>query len=154
MSKPCLYLCGPIDGVTPEWATEWRRKVKESLPNWTVLDPTEGKDLHAAGVNMDVYTPEYIVETDLAMVKRADVVLVDWRKIDDKQVMAIVRKYLNGESDYLDMPIGMGTHCEVWEAHRTGKRVISFGSLRCGYWKRYATNEHYETLDEALGALK
>jgi hypothetical protein len=152
--KPVLYTCGPIDGVTPEWATDWRRLVKDSLPTWTVLDPTEGKDLHAIGVNDSLYTPDEIVEADLAMVKRADVILMDWRKLDDGQLVAIINKYIDGESDYLDMPLGVGTICELWEAHRTGKQVVSFGTLRCGYWKRRATDKHFDTLTEAIEYLK
>ena len=40
-----IYLCGPIDGVTPEWATGWRQALgllttEKSL---SVLVPSEGK---------------------------------------------------------------------------------------------------------------
>ena len=139
-----VYLCGPIDGVTPEWATEWRRHVKESLPEWEVLDPTHDKDLTAPGVNDHVYTPEEIVTADLAMVARADVVLVDWRKY-----MTLVGMMLHRYE-----PLRVGSICEMWEAHRTGKQVISFGDLRQGYWKRRATDRHFDTLEQAIEYLR
>ena len=139
--KPVLYLAGPIDGVTPEWATDWRRKVRDALPNWTVLDPTAGKDLYAPGVNDTAYTPKEIVEADLAMVRQADVVLVDWRETWQSI------KY------FPSPPVRVGTVMEVVYAYQWGKRIITFGNLRRGYWIRYHVWEHYGTLDEALKKL-
>ena len=136
-----LYVAGPIDGVTPEWATEWRRKVRDTLTGWTVLDPTEGKDLYAAGVNDTLYTAEEIVKADLAMVEQADVLLVDWRNVP-----------INRTDGYRD-PLRVGTICEVKHAHDHGKRIIAFGNLRRGYWIRYHVGEWYGTLDGALEKL-
>ena len=136
-----LYLAGAIDGVTPEWATDWRRKVRDTLTGWTVLDPTEGKDLYAPGVNDTVYTPEEIVKADLAMVEAADVVLVDWRNVP-----------INRTDGYRD-PLRVGTICEVKHAHDHGKRIIGFGTLRRGYLIRYHVGEWYDTLDDALKKL-
>ena len=139
--KHVLYLAGPIDGVTPEMATDWRRRVRETLMGWTVLDPTEGKDLYAAGVNDTLYTAEEIVKADLAMVEAADVVLVDWRETWQSI------KYFPSPS------VRVGTVMEVVYAYQWGKRIIGFGSLRRGYWIRYHIKEWYDTLDESLNKL-
>ena len=143
-----LYLAGPIDGVTPEMATGWRRKVRETLTGWTVLDPTEGKDLYAPGVNDTVYTPEEIVEADLDLVMQAEVVLVDWRE-------AMWRHSVTNRPYMLSkQPLRVGTICEAWEAHRLGKRVVAFGALRRGYWIRYCVGEWYDTLEDALNKIQ
>ena len=145
--KHVLYLAGPIDCVTPEWATEWRRTVRDALPQWTVLDPTAGKDLHAPGVNDTVYTPEEIVEADLDLVMQAEVVLVDWRE-------AMWRHSVTNRPYILSkQPLRVGTVMEVVYAYQWGKRIITFGGLRRGYWIRYHVWEHYGTLDEALKKL-
>ena len=151
LNRMKIYLCSPIDGVTPEWATEWRRKVRDTLTGWTVLDPTEGKDLYAPGVNDTVYTPEEIVEADLAMVEQADVVLVDWR---DVKWVVHNNKICSGVLSASTLPLRVGTICEVWEAHRLGKRVVAFGALRRGYWIRYCVDEWFDTLDEALNKIQ
>ena len=140
--KHVLYLAGPIDGVTPEWATGWRRKVRETLTGWTVLDPTEGKDLYAPGVNDTVYTPEEIVEADLDLVMQADVVLVNWRG-----------GMWRHSGPYVLSALRVGTVMEVVYARLWGKRIIGFGNLRRGYWIRYHVQEHFGTLEEALKKL-
>ena len=144
--KPVLYPSGPIDGVTPEWATEWRRKVRDTLTGWTVLDPTAGKDLYAAGVNDTMYTAEEIVKADLAMVEAADVVLVDWREPSMCMPMGSAIPSWNP-------PLRVGTICEIKHAHDHGKRIIAFGYLRRGFWFRYHVTEWYGTLEEALEKL-
>jgi nucleoside 2-deoxyribosyltransferase len=156
--KRTLYTCGPIDGVTPEWATEWRRQVKESLTTWEVLDPTEGKDLHAAGVNDSIYTPDEIVEADLAMVARADVVLVDWRMVDNKidyhfPPKDIVEQVYRATMTVFQ-PLRVGTIMEIVYAKQYGKQVYTFGNLRMGYWMRYHTDKHFDTVTEAIEYLR
>lgn len=148
-----LYLAGPIDGVTPEWATEWRRQAAGALKDrYYILDPTEGKDLYQDGVNDTLYTPEEIVEADLAMIKQADVLLVDWRRLDNEQLMDIINKYLNG-GEYLDMPQGVGTHQEMVYSHLWGKKIYTFGDKRRGYWATYHS-EHFDTLEQAIKYLR
>ena len=127
-----IYLAGPVDGVTPEWATEWRRNVKEALSGWTVLNPIEGKDLTLPAL----YTPKEIVEADLAMVKRADVVLVDWRVVPGQQ------------------PLRVGTIMEIVYAKQWGKQIITFGGLPRGYWLKYHTDKYFDTLLDAIEYLR
>lgn len=136
MSKPCLYLAGPIDGVWREWATEWRAQVKAELINYRVIDPTEGKDLHHPDCNTSLYTPEEIVEADLAAIKQADVLLVDWR------------------DTVMYKPLRVGTIMEICYAKMWNKRVYTFGNLRRGYWLRYHTDGHFDGLEEAIEYLK
>lgn len=139
-----IYLGGPIDGVTPEWATEWRKRVAKELPQHKVLDPCEGKDLYHPECNTTLYTSKEIVETDLWHIDQADILLVDWRDTTKEE----------WSMDYTRPPLMVGTICEMWEAHRTGKQVISFGDLRRGYWKNEATDKHFDTLEDAIEHLK
>ena len=138
-----LYLAGPIDGVTPEWATEWRKQATTALKDrYHILDPTQGKDLHAAGCNDTLYTPEYIVETDLAMIRQADVLLVDWRQESQDNITRC------------EVPMRAGTLMEIAYGKIWDKKVYSFGELRRGYWFTYHTNRNFDTLELAIKYLR
>ena len=143
-----IYLCGPIDGVTPEWATEWRNRVKAELTQYKVLDPCEGKDLYHPECNTSLYTPEEIVEEDLKSIWGADVLLVDWRSYANLEFDS------TGLVDYREEPLRVGTIMEIAYAHQWGKRVITFGNLRRGYWIQYHADKHFETLDEVIEYLE
>lgn len=151
-----IYLAGPIDGVTPEWATEWRKQATTALKDrYHILDPTEGKDLHAAGCNDSLYTPEYIVETDLAMIRQADVLLVDWRELDTREACKIYdRAYMNNGSPVNFVPPRVGTSQELVYAKQWGKQVIAFGTLRRGYWLQYHSDKNFDTLELAIKYLR
>lgn len=140
-----IYLCGPIDGVAPEWAMEWRQEVAKRLPD--VLDPTAGKDLYNPDANTTLYSPEKIVKADLDMIWRADVLLVDWRMVKAIEVV-------EGGWQFNPQPKRIGTSMEIAYAHQWGKQVITFGDLRRGYWIQYHADKHFETLDEAIEYLE
>jgi nucleoside 2-deoxyribosyltransferase len=141
-----IYLAGPIDGVPPEWATNWRKKAKKILEvaGFKILDPTEGKDLNMPGINDTVYSPEQIVEADLAAIKKADILLVDWRKIPFlRRLKNFIR---TGHSD----PMRTGTTMEIRYAHEMGIRIYSFGTMRQGYWMKYHIDISFLTLEDVL----
>lgn len=140
-----IYLAGPIDGVTPEWATGWRQEVAKRLPD--VLDPTAGKDLYNPDANTSLYSPEEIVKADLDMIWRSDVLLVDWR------VVKAIETVEDGWR-FSPQPMRIGTSMEIAYAHQWGKQVITFGNLRRGYWIQYHADKHFETLDEAIEYLE
>ena len=129
-----VYLAGAIAHVTPDFATSWRRDATERLTaaGYTVLDPTQGKDLHAPGVNETVYTPKEIVEADLDMIRRADIVLAEVSK--------------------KDVPYH-GTSMELVYARMWGKRIIVWGGSK-SYWVRYHSERVFLTLHEALDYLE
>ena len=141
-----VYLCGPIDGVTPEWATEWRDKAFKGLcQQYIIQNPCWGKDLHAIGINDTIYTPKEIVETDLALIAEADILLVDWRSM------------FEGNYEILETPnepLRVGTIMEIVYAKQLGKKVIVFGGLRKGYWLRFHADMMFDTLDDALGYMQ
>lgn len=144
------YLCGPIDGVSPKWATKWREQASEYLNKHGIrtLDPTSGKDLDMPGINDHVYFPEEIVTADLAAIDKSDIILVDWRKLP------LVRRIWNfirtGHSD----PLRVGSIMEIKYARIKGKLIISFGKMRRGYWLRYHVEYSFLTLDAALSFIK
>lgn len=141
-----VYLAGPIDKVSSKRATGWRKKAAEVLEShgYKVLDPTSGKNLNLPGVNDHVYTPEQIVEADLKAIDEADIVIVDWQK------PPLYRRLWNfittGHSD----PMRVGTSMEVMYAHRTGKFIFVFGTMRKGYWIRYHVDNFFYSLDDVL----
>jgi nucleoside 2-deoxyribosyltransferase len=86
MSKPYVYLAGPIASRTYGEATGWRREAIRLLgPEVTCLDPMRDKEglADAAGPLGVAYKPQHpmlssraIVARDHADLKRADVVLM------------------------------------------------------------------------------
>ena len=144
MRKPRVYLCGPIDGVTPEWATEWRKATANALNDkYHIIDPTEDKDLYQPGANDTAYTPGQIVTADLISIRDSDILLVDWRQVPPKSI----------SGRYDNQPMKVGTIMEMVYARNWGKRVITFGNLRRGYWARYHSDEHFEAWIDAMAYL-
>ena len=130
-----VYLAGPIHHVSPEQAMGWRKKATEILKPWgyEILDPTAGKDLYDPNVNTRTYTPRHIVETDIGMINKADILLVD--------ISHLVPCW--------------GTAMEIRHAWTKGKTIITFGAAnKESYWIRYHATSMYGRLDEALYYLK
>ena len=145
-----VYLCGPIDGVSPKWATKWRKQATEHLGKHGIktLDPTSGKDLKMPGVNDHVYSPEEIVTADLAAIDKADIILVDWRKLPFlRRAWNFIR---TGHSD----PLRVGSIMEIKYARMKGKMIVSFGTMRTGYWFRHHVDYPFSTLDGALSFIR
>ncbi len=128
-AMPTIYLAGAIDKVPPEFATTWRRAATKALEHkYRILDPTAGKDLFAPGVNTDVYTPAQIVESDLAAIKRAHIILAE-----------ISRK---------DIPYH-GTSMELVYGRQWGKTIYVWGGCR-SYWVRYHATQIFKDMEGAL----
>ena len=129
-----IYLAGPIHHVAPDRATGWRRKVTETLrPYYEILDPTAGKDLYQPGVNTTVFTPEYIVETDIKMIDAADILIVD--------ISHLVPCW--------------GTAMEIRHAWSKGKKIYTWGEAnKQSYWVRYHATEMYSSLEMIVQRLE
>jgi len=125
-----VYLAGAIDHVSPAFAIRWRKDAAKRLDaaGYSVLDPTDGKDLDDPNVNISTFTPAEIVESDKAMIDKSDILLVE-----------ISRK---------DIPY-IGTSMEILYAWERGKKIIVWGGPR-SYWIRYHANHVFLTLHEAL----
>ena len=130
-----IYLAGPIHHVTPEQATGWRRKVTAKLEplGYEILDPTAGKDLYQPGVNTSLFTPEYIVETDIKMIDAADILIVD--------ISHLVPCW--------------GTAMEMRHAWSRGKTILTWGEANIeSYWIRYHATETHFSLAGVIHKLK
>ncbi len=77
-----IYLAGAMDKVSPEFAVGWRQDAKSLLQkhSFTVLDPTDDKDLWKKGVKA-TYTKEtateQIIIPDLSKIHQADIILAE-----------------------------------------------------------------------------
>ncbi len=125
-----VYLGGAIDKVPPDYALGWRGRATAFLTvnGINVLDPTRGKNLHDPHVSTTVYTPEFIVESDLKDIDMADILLV--------------------EIDRTDIPYH-GTSMELVYAYQKKKKIFVWGSCN-SYWVRYHATNMFVELDTAL----
>ena len=125
-----VYLAGAIDHASPDFAVGWRREATARLKaaGYGVLDPTIGKDFSDPNINTTAYTPKQIVETDKAMIKRADILLVEMSRDDIPYI---------------------GTSMEILYAWERGKEIIVWGGSE-SYWVRYHASRIFKTLSEAL----
>ncbi|MDR7867790.1 MAG: hypothetical protein RIN56_13330 [Sporomusaceae bacterium] len=123
-----VYLCGAIDYVTGEYASEWRLAATAELEaiGVTVIDPTRDGALS--------WTPQEVVERDLADIASADIVLVEMN---------------NAAGGYI------GTAMEIREAWEMGKIVIVWGqAFRNSKFLRYHVTKFCPSLDYALGYIE
>ena len=85
MSKPIVYLAGPINGLSYWAAVGWRVTMREQLgPFIEVLSPMRGKlelrneeELHGNYPDSLHSRPDTIVQRDLSDVRRADLIIVN-----------------------------------------------------------------------------
>ena len=129
-----IYLAGAISGVTVEEATKWRQTAGDILmaAGYGVFNPTDDKDLTHPAANTELYTAEAIVETDLAMIQRSDIILA--------------------EASRTDVPY-WGTAMEIRYAYEHGKQIVVWGAKKPSYWLQYHATRIFETLDGALGFI-
>jgi nucleoside 2-deoxyribosyltransferase len=132
-NKKYVYLGGAIDRVPAEFSLGWRKEATKILREngFMVLDPTEGKDLYDPDINTKKFSPEYIVNSDLEMIKKSDILLVE-----------ISRK---------DIPYH-GTSMELVYAHQWNKQIFVWGDTS-SYWVRYHATEIFENLYSAIGCI-
>ncbi len=125
-----VYLAGPIGGISPKDALQWRNYTKHVLRKNSIgiKDPTAGKDL-----TWKHYDSAFIVETDLEMIEQSKVLLVDF--------------------SHLNVPY-IGTSMEIMYAARVcqdEKLIYVWGdAYRESYWLRYHATEFFSYLDKAL----
>ena len=129
-----IYLAGPIHHVTPEQATGWRRRAHKELEGYAeILDPTAGKDLYRPGINTTYFSPEYIVETDIAMIDSVDMLIVDISH---------------------HVPC-WGTAMEIRHAWTAEKAILTWGQTnKQSYWIRYHATRMFDTLDKLITFVK
>lgn len=88
MNKPCVYLSGPMAGLTVQQANEWRAEVRKNLePDVLCLSPLRGLD-DLQGVIQPKYHPnmkegfaatnsQMALTRDFLDTKRADIILIN-----------------------------------------------------------------------------
>lgn len=93
-----VYLAGPIQNISPEDATKWRKQAKEYLEKMGIgcLDPTLGKDLTKREYNLSEIKRD-IIKTDKRNILKSDMVLADISRdcIMNGTAMEIMFAYMN-----------------------------------------------------------
>jgi len=101
MPRPTVYLCGKMAGLSKEEMNEWRDKAADDLveAGYKVLNPVETD----FGTNP---SDSEIIHSNDFQIRNSDIILA--------------------ELDYENVSIG--TICEIVEARRQGKPVITWGT--------------------------
>ena len=101
MPRPTVYLCGKMAGLSKEEMSEWRDKAADDLveAGYKVLNPVETD----FGTNP---SDSEIIHSNDFQIRNSDIILA--------------------ELDYENVSIG--TICEIVEARRQGKPVITWGT--------------------------
>jgi nucleoside 2-deoxyribosyltransferase len=132
-----IYLGGAIDRVSPDFATDWRKKATAVLQehSFIIYDPTAGKDLTKHKLDEKNYTKEtagkLIVHPDLEMIKKSAIILAE--------VSCIDRPY-------------HGTSMELVYGHLWKKHIFVWGGCKSS-WIIYHSDIVFITLDEALAHI-
>lgn len=137
MNKNNVYLCGPIEGLTPKQATEWRNKAKEMLyfNNINTLDPTRRTSF------LELKT---CVENAAGRIFKADLQDIS----NSTVILANLSDQLPGKK--------WGTVCEIAHAHTKNKIIIVImdkDQFLHPFILQYATEIHH-TLEDAIEAVK
>lgn len=116
-----IYLAGPMLGCNKQEMSDWRSVVKAQLAGkFEFLDP------------VDLGTPETaieVVEMDLEMIAKADILLANCWKASP------------------------GTSMEVCRAYMSGKKVVVVNTIKSP-WLHYHSHVCLDTLVEALDYLR
>ncbi len=133
--KQYTYLAGPMEGLTYEQMTGWRKKASEQL--WLreidTLDPTRRVSYHDQAKND--YTANRVVKHDLQDIAYSTVVLAD------------LRDSLPGRK--------WGTVCEIAHAHTKNKIIVVITDatqFKHPFIEYYATEIHHN-LEDAIDAV-
>ncbi len=120
-----VYLAGAV-GLDEAFVRGWREYAENFLNECGIdtLNPIKDREISPH------YDPTDIVETDLEMVRQADIVLAE---------------YSHDTYGYI------GTSMEIREAYLQGKTIITWGdAYRNHYWLRYHANRCFGELEQAL----
>lgn len=111
MSKPCVYLFGPIAGQTYEQATAWREAATKQLaPTIECLSPMRGKDFLKGPKIINGAYPEHILASAPAIVAR------DLLDLDRSSLLLGFVPY--------EEALGVGSSIEIGYAVAKGKPII------------------------------
>jgi len=150
MSKPTIYLAGPMTGLTWEQATQWREKAALILtPSWRVVTPVKGQlqsaqsDVITASTMDDTqehlplaHTATGITAQDEFYVRQSDWVLANF----------------TGSTR-----VSQGTVWELGFAWGLGKQIISVipkGDVHDHPFIRRRSHVFVQELDEAIEYLR
>lgn len=124
--KPVIYLAGPMLGCTDDAMSAWRNKVKKALGHkYDFIDPVliEVKDEDEKDNHKEV------VEGDLAVIRKSDIVLAYCWKASPGTSMELVYSHV------------------VYEKHVVVVNIIKSG------WIKYHSAIQSKTLEEAIDYL-
>ena len=130
MSLKTIYLCGPIMCAGAAESRDWRARATERLgQRYTLLDP-----MRRSFRDREIDSANEIVEFDLADVREADILLVNYAKPS------------------------IGTAMEVFYAsHDQGKFVIAFSPFEfqdCSPWMVKYCTKILGSMDQAMDYIE
>lgn len=132
-----VYLAGPMEGLTIEQMTEWRKKATRRLVdrNIQVLDPCRREAFHAPDENLTAMSRR-IVFLDELDIRQSRVVLMNLSQMDELKLRC------------------WGSICELTYAYHLGIPVVLVlpKETQHPFVLTYAT-EIYTNLDEAIDAV-
>lgn len=102
-TKPKIYLAGPMDGCTQYEMKNWREAVKLLWGEDNVYDPSV-RDYTGRVAELLYEECKYIVESDLADIRKSDIVLANCWKRSYGTVMELVYAKQYGKYIYVVMP--------------------------------------------------
>ena len=130
MNPKTIYLCGPIMDAGADESTDWRTRVKERLSGrFVLLDP-----MRRSFRDKEIDSANEIVEFDLADIREADMILVNYAKPS------------------------IGTAMEVFYAsHDLGRFVIAFSPFDfqgCSPWMVKYCTKILGSLEESMDYIE
>lgn len=141
MSKPTVYLAGPITGLSYDGATDWRYGVMKALaPEIDAFSPLRGKNYLLGQTTIQDSYNEHVMSTSKAIFARDH--------FDCKRCDALFVNLLGAKR------VSIGTVMEIAWAHAYGKIVILVmereGNVHEHSMLREACAYRVETLEEAV----
>lgn len=149
MSKPSVYLAGPIKGLNYNEATEWREKAKAALAEVGIdaYSPMRAKDYLKSDKNIDSSDSNY---SAFPLSVPPAVVCRDFMDCTTRDALIV---YLRGAK-----AVSIGTVFEIAWAHQARKPIIlvmeKSGNPHEHMFIRQLCNFQVESLDEALWIAK
>lgn len=152
MSKPTIYLAGPMTGLTWEEATEWRDMATLRLtPQWRVITPVRGQTKYNKATMGDVITASTMTEEQPSLplaYTATGITAQDQFYIDQSDWLLV--NFLNANR------VSIGTVWEMGYAWGRNKMIISViepNSIHDHPFVRRRSHVFVPDLDEAIEYL-
>lgn len=125
-----IYLAGSICSDEEDFCRSWRKKATERLARkgFNIYNPISDKSLDKS------YDPDYIFYTDMKMIEKSDILLVEMTREDYSYI---------------------GTSMEIFFAHQKKMPVYIWGNAnKKNYFLRATVKKRFDELDHAIAYLE